>query len=70
MSTGSREYDVSDMPIPFHRWDAGELRECDWCGTLTRRLYQIPDRAPTGESDSVCEECAKQAYSQVRVKKM
>lgn len=63
MSIGSSEYDVSDMPIPFKRWDAGEPQKCDWCGTLTRWLYQIPDQAPTGESESVCEECARNGHT-------
>jgi hypothetical protein len=35
-----------------------EERECDWCGKPVYVLYQVPDLAPTGESDFICLECA------------
>lgn len=59
MSIGSREYNMDDMPIPFKKWKAGEGDKCDWCGQPTEWFYQIPDSAPTGESDSVCEDCVR-----------
>jgi hypothetical protein len=41
----------------FRKHTLDEDQDCEWCSKPVRVLYQVPDSAPTGESDFVCFDC-------------